>query len=354
MTSVLQTLRAWTTDGPLPSSTGQIIERGLAEEIIETNRAQAKGDGLRLHSDGSITDPETGISIQQDYIEAAPFYDTPAHPMCGEAPPALPEKPIESIELGTLKVFSWGQSHVSNAGRSRATSQSSSTWAWTGGRSYPASDPFPGADGTDGSIWPRFVDLAIGRPIENTRVDSVIVGCCARGGTFMADWTAGGRLNRLLTDELSGFLTACGQPTFLHFCQGPGDTLSMTTEQWYEAFKAMLTSVRSTGCTSPILIDTDTMCNLRDAANPPSNEAMSRSARLLLRYEAGRKAIRAAQALAASINRNTLPGANVDVVPWEYRAYGDGCHFGELGLIWHAKALLDAWFDPDRNSQVTA
>ena len=81
------------------------------------------------------------------------------------------------------------------------------------------------------------------------------------------------------------------------------------------------------------------------AAHPPPNEAMSRSARVLLRYEAGRKAIRAAQALAGSINQNTLPGANIDAIPWEYRAYGDGCHFGGLGLTWHAKALADAWFE---------
>jgi hypothetical protein len=344
MPNVLQTVTAWTALGPLPSSSGQILEQAAANEIIAANRQNARSQGLTLNSEGSITDPVSGITILQSYVTADPLYDTPAHGMCGNPPPAPSPKAIDAIGPGTFMLFSWGQSHVCNCGRGRYTSRNSATWVWSAGQSYPCSDPIVGPDGTDGSIWPRFADAVMGAPLNDTAINRVIIDCCARGGTSISDWDHGGDLNNHLVSELTAFLQQVGMPTFLHYCQGPADTGGMTTAQWFTKFQSMLGSVRATGCTSPIYIDIDTICNLRDAATPPPNTASHRTALDLINIEIGRQDIRAAQIQAQRINANTRAGANFDAIDWHLRAYGDGCHLGELGLAAHAQALVQAMF----------
>src|SRR6202035_4728773 len=70
--NVLQTVTASIKDVALPSSTGQIVPRALAEEVIAANRKLAPSFGYRLEHDGSFTDPVSGITIQQGYVPAAP------------------------------------------------------------------------------------------------------------------------------------------------------------------------------------------------------------------------------------------------------------------------------------------
>src|SRR5208282_5132090 len=72
--SVLQTVAASIKGAVLPSSTGQIVPRALADEVIATNRKLAPSFGYRLEHDGSFTDPVSGITIRQGYVPAAPDY----------------------------------------------------------------------------------------------------------------------------------------------------------------------------------------------------------------------------------------------------------------------------------------
>ena len=76
---VLQTVTASIKGTALPSSTGQIIPRALAEEMIATNLKLAPKFGFRVGPDSSFTDPVSGIRIQQGYVAAAPNYIIPAY-----------------------------------------------------------------------------------------------------------------------------------------------------------------------------------------------------------------------------------------------------------------------------------
>jgi hypothetical protein len=76
---VLQTVAASINGAALPSSTGQIIPRALAEEVIATNRKLAPKFGYR-EREGSFIDPGSGITILQGYVPAAPDYIIPSYP----------------------------------------------------------------------------------------------------------------------------------------------------------------------------------------------------------------------------------------------------------------------------------
>src|ERR1700687_5745776 len=113
---VLQIVTASIKGTALPSSTGQIVPRAIADEVIATNRKLAPQFGYRVGDDGSFTDPASGIAILQGYVPAAPDYVIPAYPPEGARP--QPIEP-ESWGQGTLKLFVWGQSLASNGGHGR-------------------------------------------------------------------------------------------------------------------------------------------------------------------------------------------------------------------------------------------
>jgi len=348
--NVLQTLTVFLEGNPLPPSTGQILDRASADAVIAANVAAAPGQRLVVNPDNSITDPVSGMTILQGYVPADPFYDTPPHPMCGGVPPAQPTIAASTWGLGTFKPFIWGQSHASNAGRGRYTATGANL-AWVGcygggGKYYPCSDPLVLASDSDGNVWSRVADMVAGKPINGTMINRVVLGGCPVGGTSINDWAPSGSEHARLISALTDYMNTVGMPTHLCFDQGDADALSMTTAQWFARFQAMLNAVRGIGCTSPIWVTISTVCNFRDAANPAPNEASSRTGADLIAREVGRQKIRAAQAMAQSINGNTHAGPNNDLIEWRLRAYGDGCHFGELGLAAHAKAWVAALFGP--------
>jgi hypothetical protein len=114
---VLQTVAASIKGAALPSSTGQIIPRTLAEEVIATNLNLAPKYGYRVRPDGSFTDPASGITVLHGYVAAAPHYIIPVYPGAEDARPR-PIRP-EAFSKGTLKLFSWGQSLAANFGHGR-------------------------------------------------------------------------------------------------------------------------------------------------------------------------------------------------------------------------------------------
>jgi hypothetical protein len=179
---VLQTVTASIKGAVLPSSTGQIIPRGLAEEVIAANRKLAPSFGYRLEHDGSFTDPVSGITIRQGYVPAAPDYIIPPSPG-PEGPRPQTIKP-RSWDNGTLKLFVWGQSAAANTGYGLyAARNADKTCVYSDGNYYPCVDPIVGAEGNRGSVWSRLADSILGRPINNSSVSQVVIGCCAQGST---------------------------------------------------------------------------------------------------------------------------------------------------------------------------
>jgi hypothetical protein len=338
---VLQTVVASAGAKALPSSTGQIVPRALADEVIADNRKLAPRFGYRLEHDGSFTDPVSGITIRQGYVPAAPDYIIPALPTFEGPQP----QPIKSglWDQGTLKLFVWGQSLAANAGYGRhAARNTDKTFVYTSGNYYPCIDPIVGAEGGGGSVWSRLADNILGRPIHNTPVTQVVIGCCAQGSTSINDWIPGGRSAPELIRLLSDYIAIVGQPTHLAYSQGAQDVGVLSTEQWFDRWQAMVASIRDLGCNSKICTSIETICNIRTMDDPFDESVIRRLPDSYVRIEVGRQSIRAAQRLAGTFGPDTRPGPNLDLIDWHLRACGDGCHFGERGLAVAARAWMSA------------
>jgi hypothetical protein len=338
---VLQTVTASFRGTSLPSSTGQIVPRALAEEVIAANRKLAPRFGYRLEHDGSFTDPASGLTIQQGYVPAAPDYVVPAFPMPERTQPrTIKSRPWDP---GTLKLFVWGQSLAANAGYDRYAARSiDKTFVYSGDNYYPCSDPIIGAEGAGGSVWSRFADAVLGRPINNTTVSQVVIGCCAQGSTSINDWVPGGSEAPRLRRCLSDYIANVGQPTHLVYSQGEQDVGTMSTEQWIDRWRAMHASVRNLGCTSKIWTSIETICNVRTAADPFDEDVIRRLPDFYVNIEIGRQNIRAAQSMVGALGPDTRPGPNLDLIDWRLRSCGDGCRFGERGLAAAARAWATA------------
>jgi Carbohydrate esterase, sialic acid-specific acetylesterase len=334
---VLQTVAASIKGAALPSSTGQIVSRALAEEVIATNLNLAPKYGYQVGANGSFTDPTSGITVLQGYVAAAPHYIIPVYPAAEDAR----RRPIqpEAFSNGTLKLFAWGQSLAANSGHGRyAARNADKTCVYADGNFYPCSDPIIGAEGPGGSVWSRFADFILGRPINNTTVRQVVIGCCAQGATSINHWAPGGSEAPRLLRCLSDYMANVGQPTHLAFSQGESDIYTLSTEQWFDRWQAMLASVRKLGCTSMIWTSVETICNLRTAADPFDEPVIRKTPDTYVETEIGRQSIRAAQRMAGVLGPDTRPGPNLDLVDWHLRACGDGCHFGEHGLATAARS----------------
>ena len=338
---VLQTVTASLKGAALPSSTGQIVPQALAKEVIATNLNLAPKYGYRVGPNGSFTDPATGITVSQGYVRAAPNYIIPVYPAAEDARPH-PIRP-KAFSKGTLKLFVWGQSLAANSGHGRyAARNAEKTCVFADGNFYPCSDPIVGAEGPGGSVWSRFADSILGYPINNTTVRQVVIGCCAQGGTSITDWAPDGRQAETLHRCLSDYIANVGQPTHLAFSQGETDIYTLSTEQWFDRWRAMLASVRKLGCMSKIWTSVETVCNLRTVADPFDEPVIRKTPDTYIMTEAGRQNIRAAQRMAGELGPDTRPGPNLDLVDWHLRACGDGCHFGERGLAMAAQAWATA------------
>jgi hypothetical protein len=336
---VLQTVTASVNGTPLPSSTGQIVDQSVAQDVIATNQRLAPRFGYIVNRDGSFTDPVSGVTVLQDFVSATPFFDTPTHPVAGGTPPPPPTIAPGSWGPGTVKIFCWGQSVASNSLRGRYTAITPAAWIYGGdGKFYPCSDPIVGPDGTDGSVWSRLPDAVIGRSYNGVIVNQVVIGGCARGGTSVNDWAPGGPQNPMLLRKVADFIDTVGMPTHLAYSQGEADVTLLTKDQWFNQWLAMLNSVRGVGCISKIWSSIETICNLRSAADPNDHQVIYRTPDSYIDIEVSRQAIRSAQ-MRAAFNENTLQGPNLDLIDWRLRACGDGCHFGELG----ATAAASAW-----------
>ncbi len=338
---VLQTVNASIKGAALPSSTGQIVPRALAEEVIAANQKLAPNYGYRLEHDGSFTDPVCEITIRQGYVPSAPNYIIPPLPAPEEARPhTITSRPWDR---GTLKLFVWGQSLAANAGYGRyAARNTEKTFIYSDGNYYPCIDPIVGTEGTGGSVWSRLADSILGRPMNNSTVNQVVIGCCALGTTSINDWAPGGHLAATLQRRLSDYVANVGLPTHLAYSQGESDVNVLDTEQWVAQWQAMLASIRKLGCPSKIWTSIETICNFRTAADPFDEDVIRRRPDSYVRIELSRQNIRAAQRIVGVLGPDTRPGPNLDLIDWHLRACGDGCHFGEQGLAMAAQAWATA------------
>jgi hypothetical protein len=329
--SVLQTVFAWHNGNPLPPSTGQIVDQTVADQVIATNLSLCPRFGYTVDGDGSFTDPVSGITILQGYVEAAPFYDVPAHPFSGAPAGLPPTKAPPTIDVGTALIFAWGQSQCACFGRGRYAATNPNTWAYGGSNTwYPCSDPIADCSGTDGSVWSRCADASVGRSFNGGSVTKFVIRNVAVGGTSINAWAPGGSQHSRLISACSDFMAHVGMPTHLVYSQGENDAL--TQGQWVSQWYAMLNSLRGLGCTSKIWTSIETICDIRIATDPNNPTVINHAPDWYVAKEAERLAIRSAQIQVGNVNQNTRQGPNLDLIDWRLRAAGDGCHFSELGM----------------------
>jgi hypothetical protein len=168
----------------------------------------------------------------------------------------------------------------------RYTAVSPKTWVFNNGHYYPCSDPIIGAEGTDGSVWSRFADAAIGKTYNGSPITRVVIGNCAAGSTSINDWAPSGVLNSYLQSRLTDYVNHVGMPT--HLCYSPGEEDSglkgMATQQWINQWPAMLTTIRNIGCNTQILTSVETAnasaSRFKNPPDPPFRTSIPRPARI--------------------------------------------------------------------------
>lgn len=119
----------------------------------------------------------------------------------------------------------------------------------------------------------------------------------------------------------------------------------MATQQWINQWSAMLTTIRNIGCDSKIWTSVET-CNGSAFRfnNPPDPEVVNLPPDYYINAELSRLRIRGAQTGVQNLSGYSGAGPNLDLIDWRLRAYGDGVHFGELGLMIAGQAWARALF----------
>lgn len=185
---------------------------------------------------------------------------------------------------------------------------------------YTASDPLPGATGNDGSVWGRFGDVLV----QNAFSAPVIITTIAFGGSYVADWSPGGRLNRRLIFAIQRMLRNKLQISALLWWQGEAEAnlSDMKRETYKSKFLTIVRQVRDAGIGSPFFVARSTLC--ANAAHPYDN----------------RSEIRSAQAELVDTSLGIFAGPDTDRIGLDGRF--DGCHLNEVGLQSAARLWADA------------
>jgi hypothetical protein len=90
--------------------------------------------------------------------------------------------------------------------------------------------------------------------VESGRFDRVIIVSAGIGGSSVADWAAGGRLNQLLQHTLDG-LQGAYRVTHVLWHQGHADFLQGTSEPDYSArFASVLATIRAQNVSAPVYV----------------------------------------------------------------------------------------------------
>ncbi len=180
------------------------------------------------------------------------------------------------------------------------------------GRCYVAQDPLLGSTGDRANLMTRLGD----RLVRAGAFDRVLLVSIAHGGTYVAEWAPGGRMNLRLMLTLELLFAAGLEITHILWQQGEAEAASSGDPvAWSGAFHAIVEAVRRRGVTAPIYVAQCTVC----CSGP--NET-----------------VRAAQRSVVDPRGGVLAGPDLDVIGVDDR--WDGCHLSARGLdkaaeLWH-------------------
>ena len=251
------------------------------------------------------------------YAHDAGIYTPGVEASIGDRSPLDPAQ----LLLASPRVFlCFGQSNAANHGLGSYTpkrgvfcfNQMDSSF-------YAASDPLPGATGNGGSVWGRFGDALI----HNPSPAPVVIATIAFGGSYIADWSPGGPLNRRLIFAIQRMLRSKLQISAMLWWQGEAEAnlSEMKRERYKSRFLALVRQVRDAGIGSPFFVARSTLCATE--IHPYDN----------------RNEIRSAQAELVDRALGIFSGPDTDQIGLDGRF--DGCHFNEAGLASAARLWAD-------------
>ncbi len=200
-----------------------------------------------------------------------------------------------------------GEANADNLGESAAAS-ADRVYNFYKGRLYKAEDPLLGGnvDSVEsGSVWIRLANLLIARGVYQ---EVVIVQLAVREST-LARWRPGTELRRELIERIREAQEAGLTFTHLLWSQGESDARSSTIQEEYQqAFRELVESIRQHGVMAPMFVAISTLCY--------SNKANLE--------------IQQAQRSLVDPEFRVLAGPNIDDLGMAFRF--DGCHFSSEGL----------------------
>ena len=161
-------------------------------------------------------------------------------------PPGLQDepfgrRPVPCPATGerTMVALVFGQSQAANQVQERFVG-GKGVFNYLRGRCYQAVDPLLGTGGDKGNVW----TLVATDLVAQKQFDAVILVTIAIGGTSIAQWAPGGRLNEHLMDAVTA-IAPVFPFTHVFIAQGETDFLSQTPpDDYFRNFAALIASLR--------------------------------------------------------------------------------------------------------------
>ncbi len=163
----------------------------------------------------------------------------------------------------TAIMLSVGQSLSSNfSGTSyTATQPGSQNWNLYDRKIYASADPLlttqiqTSAGLGNGNYLSRLED----KLIVLGKFDRIILAAIADGGTTVADWAPGGKMNARLYNTVAALINQFGRITLIHYGQGEADNAAGTTQAaWQASFAQVVATIRAAGSTAKICVAVET------------------------------------------------------------------------------------------------
>ena len=238
-------------------------------------------------------------------------------------PPGLQDEPFGRRAVPcpatgerTMVALVFGQSQAANQVQERFVG-GKGVFNYLRGHCYQALDPLLGTGGDKGNVW----TLVASDLVAQKQFDAVILVTIAIGGTSIAQWAPGGRLNEHLMDAVTA-IAPVFPFTHVFIAQGETDFLSGTPpEDYFRKFAELITSLRQRGIAAPIFVAIESgFCDAAATPGRPGNP------------------IAEAQKRTIATQEGVYFGADTDAVNAPSDRY-DGCHLSGSG----ARKLAKLW-----------
>jgi lysophospholipase L1-like esterase len=238
-------------------------------------------------------------------------------------PPGLQDEPFGRRPVPcpadgerTMVALVFGQSQAANQVQERFVG-GKGVFNYLRGRCYQAVDPLLGTGGDKGNVW----TLVANDLVAQKQFDAVILVTIAIGGTSIAQWAPGGRLNEHLMDAVTA-IAPVFPFTHVFIAQGETDFLSGTPpEDYFRKFADLIASLRQRGIAVPIFVAIESgFCDAAATPAKPGNPIAEAQKRIIATQE------------------SVYFGADTDAVNAPSDRY-DGCHLSGSG----ARKLAKLW-----------